>query len=203
MGWTRRHPFRPVAGRASGAAGSDRCGQGGLTGQVRLHVGQITPVGVAQIELGGCCRTFRYFGPPEHLARFEKEVQRAVEASFTWRTTRSYGQLAVGRGYEIQIDDSGFNPDTTNTGDPAHETGAIYAIQAPSKLASNPTDQWNTYRIRAQADKINVWLNGTQVITNFVVDKVRPRKGHIGLQNHSGVTGPSLAEFRNLQIVDL
>jgi len=112
-------------------------------------------------------------------------------------------QLAVSRGYEIQIDDSGYNPDTNTSGDAAHETGAIYAIKAPSKLASNPTGQWNTYRIRAQTDKINVWLNGTQVITNFVVDKIRPRKGHIGLQNHSGVTGPSLAEFRNLQIVDL
>lgn len=112
-------------------------------------------------------------------------------------------QLAVGRGYEIQIDDSGYNPDTNTSGDPAHETGSIYAIQAPSKLASNPIGQWNSYRIRAQADKINVWLNGTHVITDFVVDNVRPRKGHIGLQNHSGVTGASLAEFKNIQIMDL
>jgi choline dehydrogenase-like flavoprotein len=112
-------------------------------------------------------------------------------------------QLAVGRGYEIQIDDSGYNPDTNTSGDPAHETGSIYAIQAPSKLASNPIGQWNTYRIRAQADKLNVWLNGTQVITDFVVDNIRPRKGHIGLQNHSGITGPSLAEFKNVQIMDL
>jgi hypothetical protein len=112
-------------------------------------------------------------------------------------------QLAVSRGYEIQIDDSGFNPDTNTTCDPTHETGSIYAIQAPTKLASNPTGQWNTYRIRAQADKINVWLNGTQVITDFVVDQVRPRRGHIGLQNHSGANGPSTAEFRNVQIADL
>jgi hypothetical protein len=112
-------------------------------------------------------------------------------------------QLAVSRGYEIQIDDSGYNPDTNTSGDPAHETGSIYAIQAPSTLASNPIGQWNTYRIRAQADKLNVWLNGTHVITDFVVDNVRPRRGHIGLQNHSGITGPSLVEFKNIQIMDL
>jgi choline dehydrogenase-like flavoprotein len=112
-------------------------------------------------------------------------------------------QLAVSRGYEIQIDDSGYNPDTNTSGDPAHETGSIYAIQAPSKLASNPTGQWNTYRIRAQADKLNIWLNGTQVITDFVVDQTRKGPGHIGLQNHSGITGPSLVEFKNVQIVDL
>jgi hypothetical protein len=56
--------------------------------------------------------------------------------------------------------------------------------------ASNPTGPWNSYGIRAQADKVDVWLNDTQVITNFVVDNLRPRKGHIGLQNHAGVTGP-------------
>jgi len=112
-------------------------------------------------------------------------------------------QLAVSRGYEIQIDDSGYNPDTNTAGDAAHQTGAIYAIQAPSQLASNPVGQWNTYRIRAQGDQLNVWLNGTQVITNFVVDAVRPRRGHIGLQNHSGAGGPSLVQFRNVQIRDL
>jgi len=112
-------------------------------------------------------------------------------------------QLAVSRGYEIQIDDSGFNPDTNTPGDPLHQTGSIYAIQARSSLASKPTGQWNGYRITAKADKINVWLNGTQVITNFVVDGVRPPKGHIGLQNHAGVTGPSVVEFRNIQVRDL
>ena len=112
-------------------------------------------------------------------------------------------QLAVSRGYEIQIDDSGYNPDTNTSGDAPHQTGAIYAIQAPSSLASNPTGQWNTYRIRAQADRVNVWLNGTQVITDFVVDDIRPRRGHIGLQNHAGVSGPALVEFSNVQIMDL
>jgi len=43
------------------------------------------------------------------------------------------------------------NPDTSTSGDPARKTGSIHAIQAPSRLASNPTGQWNTYRIRAPA----------------------------------------------------
>jgi len=113
--------------------------------------------------------------------------------------------LAASHGYEIQIDDSGYNPDTNMSGDPAHETGSIYAIQAPSQLESNPIGEWNTYRIRAQADKLNVdklnvWLNEKPVITEFVVDNIRQGKGHIGLQNHRGVTGASLVEFRNISI---
>jgi hypothetical protein len=135
----------------------------------------------------GCARSAGPASSPDGSANtVGDQAKRSRVIAADW-------QLAVSRGYEIQIDDSGYNPDTNTSGDPAHETGAIYAIQALSTLSSNPIGQWNTYRIRAQADKLNVWLNGTHVITDFVVDNVRPRKGHIGLQNHSGVTGPSLA----------
>lgn len=186
---------------------------GTLDGWQMAGAGGFTVIG------GGTLQSFGGLG----LLWYTREEFGDFELTLDWRVFRADGnsgvfirfpalnssnpatdwQLAVSRGYEVQIDDSGYNPDTNTSGDPAHETGAIYAIQAPSQLASRPTGQWNTYRIRAQADKLNVWLNGTQVITDFVVDNVRPRKGHIGLQNHSGISGPSLVEFRNVQIMDL
>ncbi len=43
--------------------------------------------------------------------------------------------LASNSGYEIQIDDMGFNPDTGQNFDPAHQTGAVYALAPASKLA--------------------------------------------------------------------
>jgi choline dehydrogenase-like flavoprotein len=111
-------------------------------------------------------------------------------------------QLAVARGYEIQIDDTGYNPDTNKQGDPTHKTGAIYSFAAPSADAAvTPgSGQWNTYEIQAQGDKINVTLNGQHIITDFTVDSIRPLRGHIGVQNHSTAQKTSRVQFRNIRI---
>src|SRR2546428_7710474 len=53
-------------------------------------------------------------------------------------------ELAANHGDEVQIDDTGLNPDTGQLHDPAHETGAIYALSPASKLASRPVGEWNT-----------------------------------------------------------
>ena len=47
---------------------------------------------------------------------------------------------AVDLGYEIQIDDTGKNPDVTPNafGDPRHTTGAVYKLAPATKLASRP-----------------------------------------------------------------
>jgi len=105
-------------------------------------------------------------------------------------------QLAVNHGYEVQIDDTGFNPDTGTLHDPTHETGAIYALAPVSKLASRPLGEWNTFEIQAKGDTITVVLNGKQV-TQYKVDPLRPPAGHIGLQNHHP---GSQVQFRNILI---
>jgi Domain of Unknown Function (DUF1080) len=87
-------------------------------------------------------------------------------------------QVAIERGYEIQIDDEGA-PD----GRMIHKTGAIYGVQAPEKIASRQPGEWNTFRIRVQGQTYNVTLNGAPVIVHFRGD--RSSHGHIGLQNHS------------------
>ena len=101
---------------------------------------------------------------------------------------------AVDQGYEIQIDDTGFNPDTGLRDDPLHRTGAVYALAPSSQIASKPAGQWNTFEIEAKSDRIKVKLNGLS-LTDYQTDGSRPAAGHIGLQNHTGKV-----QFRNIMI---
>ena len=103
----------------------------------------------------------------------------------------------VDQGYEIQIDDTGFNPDTGQHNDPLHQTGAVYTLAPSSKIASNAAGQWNTFEIEATSDRIKVNLNGASV-TDCPVDGSRPALGHIGLQTHTGNV-----QFRNIMIRSL
>jgi len=106
-------------------------------------------------------------------------------------------KLAVDRGYEIQIDDTGKNPDVTpNTfGDPLHVTGSVYKLAPATTVASKPLGQWNSYEITSQGSTITVILNGQQV--SQLVGANRSPKGYIGLQNHHF---GSRVQFRNLRI---
>ena len=108
-------------------------------------------------------------------------------------------KLAVDKGYEIQIDDRGFNPDTGALDDPKHQTGAIYGFAAASHLASSAVGQWNTFEIEARGQDIRVTLNGS-LVSQLTGDGSRPTKGHIGLQNHHP---GSRVQFRNIQIESL
>jgi hypothetical protein len=103
-------------------------------------------------------------------------------------------QLAVDQGYEIQIDDRGFDPNTNTTGSPLHTTGAIYQLAPTTKLASKMLGEWNTFEIEAVGPDIKVRLNGESV-SHLTNPSGRPLKGHIGLQNHHP---GARVQFRNL-----
>lgn len=108
-------------------------------------------------------------------------------------------KLASDKGYEIQIDDMGFNVDTGQNFSPLHQTGAVYALAPSSKIASKPAGEWNTFEIRATSTAIEVMLN-SQVVTNYSIPASNSRlpEGHIGLQCHSGNV-----QFRNVMIQSL
>jgi choline dehydrogenase-like flavoprotein len=108
-------------------------------------------------------------------------------------------KLASDRGYEVQIDDMGFNPDTNQNFDPMHQTGAVYALAASSKIASKSAGQWNTFEIEAKTKTISVTLNG-ELVTTYTINAADGRQpaGHIGLQCHSGNV-----QFRNVMIQSL
>ena len=74
----------------------------------------------------------------------------------------------------------------------------------PSVTADKPVGQWNTFFIRMIDDKVTVFLNGTQVVNDVVLenywDRSKPifERGPIELQNHGNTL-----RFRNIYLREL
>lgn len=107
-------------------------------------------------------------------------------------------QPAIERGYEIQIDDRGLDPETGTLGSPLHLTGAVYTLAPAACLASRPVGSWNEFEITARASIIAVRLNGREV--SRLENAGREPRGHVGLQNHHD---GSAVQFRSLRIMRL
>ncbi|WP_329454707.1 ThuA domain-containing protein [Streptomyces sp. NBC_01497] len=103
---------------------------------------------------------------------------------------------AVDNGYEVQID---------ATDAPDRTTGSIYTFKAADIKARDrvlrPPGQWNSYEIKVQGERLQVFLNGVKINDFTNKDPARSLKdGYIGIQNH----GPDdQAAFRNIQIKEL
>lgn len=103
---------------------------------------------------------------------------------------------AVDQGYEIQIDDRGYDPETDRTGSALHLSGAIYKLAPAIHFASRPVGAWNRFRIVAQGATLAVALNGLET-ARLTRDLGRRRGGHIALQcHHPG----SQVQFRNVRL---
>jgi hypothetical protein len=99
----------------------------------------------------------------------------------------------VTEGYEIQIDNTGFNPDTNTFDDPLHKTGAIYTL-APSSAIMPAVGQWHNYEIEAAGSTITVRLDGQQV--SQLRNANRSTGGYVGLQNHHPGSAVQFAHIR-------
>lgn len=86
-------------------------------------------------------------------------------------------------------------------------TGSIYHEVPPSTRATREAGTWQSMRIMAMGSRVRVYVNGVSIVdadldqfTTTTAKKAlplkdRPRKGHIGFQNHgSGV------EYRNVRV---
>ncbi|NOJ40016.1 3-keto-disaccharide hydrolase [Bradyrhizobium australiense] len=104
-------------------------------------------------------------------------------------------QPAIERGYEVQIDDRGLDPEKKLLGSPLHLTGAIYQLAPAVRLASRAVGQWNRFDVHATGSTIRVILNREEV--SLLGRASRQPRGHIGLQNHHA---GSAVQFRNLQV---
>lgn len=104
-------------------------------------------------------------------------------------------QPAIDRGYEVQIDDRGFDPASGTLGSPLHLTGAIYRLAPAVGRYSHPPGSWNRFEITAEGSSIGVRLNGHDICS--LQNASRERRGHIGLQSHHE---GSAVQFRKLHI---
>ena len=191
-------------------AGFRRLGNGGLAGWQMAGFGGFMELGAGIIEsidgIGLLWYTVEEFA--DFVLRLEWRASAPDDNSGVFLRFPVLGssdppndwQVAVNQGYEIQIDDTGKNPDANPVtfGDPLHITGAVYKLAPATKLASLPVGQWNSYDIQAKGRDLTVTLNGRLVSTLKNGD--RPLKGHIGLQNHHF---GSRVQFRNLRIKTL
>jgi hypothetical protein len=105
---------------------------------------------------------------------------------------------AIDRGYEVQIDDRGFDPAANALGSPLHLTGAIYGLAPAVRRRSRPVGEWNYFEITARGTTIAVQLNGEEV--SLLENPSREPRGHIGLQNHHE---GSAVQFRKLRVLPL
>ena len=87
---------------------------------------------------------------------------------------------------------------------PWQYTGSIYFEQAASKRVTKPAGEWQSMKVRAEGPKIQVMLNGEQIINANLIQYMENapnhpgllrRTGYIGLQNHG-----DRVDFRNINI---
>jgi hypothetical protein len=85
---------------------------------------------------------------------------------------------------------------------------AVRAGVTPKRNADRDIGAWNAFEITMRGSRLDVVLNGEQVITNAELPGV-PLRGPIALQHHGSkkagewVSPPSLVQFRNISIKEL
>ena len=106
----------------------------------------------------------------------------------------------VNTGIEAQVFDSSKQQSPFND----HTLGGIIpAGISPSRNMANPPGEWNQMVIRCVGDRLQVNVNGAEVINANLQEtsiKDRTRAGYIGLQDH-GV--PHAIRFRNIRIKEI
>ncbi len=102
-------------------------------------------------------------------------------------------------GWEIQIDERGFDSASNTENNPLKKTGAVYDVSPAIAEASKPVSEWNTYEIEVKDQNVRVMLNGIKV-SEVNNDPLRPAEGFIGLQNHHP---GSRVQFGNIRIKNL
>lgn len=122
----------------------------------------------------------------------------SVKYTWPWQT-----------GPEMQVLDNAGHPDAKIT---KHRAGDLYDLISCSKETVKPALQWNHVEIIAQNGKLELFLNGENVVTTTMWDENWKnliagskfkntegfgtyKKGHIGLQDHGNNVW-----FRNIKI---
>jgi len=102
-------------------------------------------------------------------------------------------------GWEVQIDERGFDSSNNTENNPLKLTGAVYDISPAIAKASKPICEWNSFEIEVKDHDVKVLLNGIKV-SEVNNDVSRPNEGFIGLQNHHA---GSRVQFGNIRVKHL
>ncbi|NQU26135.1 MAG: DUF1080 domain-containing protein [Candidatus Nealsonbacteria bacterium] len=102
----------------------------------------------------------------------------------------------VRHGFEVQILDTHGKKNPGN-----HDCGGVIGTAGPSKNMAKPAGEWNRYVITCKGNKLEVVLNGEQII-DLELDKSaikdRPAEGYIGFQDEA-----KRVWYRNVRIKEL
>lgn len=128
--------------------------------------------------------------------------------------TPLYGDPAFD-GLELQMVDPRYYPPEQKV-TPAELTGSLYLAVAPKEQVFKPTD-WNRYQVTCRGPRVNVVLNGVEILDVNLDEQLtpttrhdgskapplkdRPRRGHIGFQELS--RGGGHVEIRSARIREL
>lgn len=79
----------------------------------------------------------------------------------------------------------------------------MLAQPSPEVLAKaqKPLGQWNDYRVRAEGNRIQIWLNGVQTVDYTETQPDIALTGIIAVQIHGGAT--SIVRYKDLMIEEL
>jgi hypothetical protein len=102
----------------------------------------------------------------------------------------------VETGFEVQILDTHGKEEPTN-----HDCGGVIGAMAPSKNMAKPAGEWNRYTITCVGSRLQVVLNGEQIIDMDLSEsplKDRSLEGHIGFQDEA-----KRVWYRNVRIKEL
>jgi len=103
-------------------------------------------------------------GGPLHGAKFEDQVDAAVQGHVTSRSVIKPGEKAqiYVVGFEYQLIDNGGHPDARRG--PLYQSGSVYSIFPPSRDVTRPVGQFNHSRLVLKGNHVEHWLNGEKVV---------------------------------------
>jgi hypothetical protein len=97
--------------------------------------------------------------------------------------------IAVKSGHELELGD---DPEGK---DPTWKTGTLYPFQPPTRVATKPVGEWNTYEFAAIGHTYVIRING-ETVTVWTDPTRRSTAGYIGLQNYHEGKGAQHRRFR-------
>lgn len=139
------------------------------------------------------------YGDFELRLKFKITGDKKVNAGVQFRTRRIPNHHEVS-GYQADI------------GDGVH--GALYDESRRRRMLAKPEEAvtkkvnaaipengWQTYRIRAEGDRIRLWLNGVQTVDYVEKESGIEREGIIAVQIHGGMQ--ALIAYKDIELQPL